>query len=462
MSEQEIPRVLFTKEMKKTHTLLLPNMLPTHFKIIREIFVNFGYKAELLQNESSNVIAEGLKYVHNDMCYPAQLVIGQMIDALKSGKYDKKKVALVITQTGGGCRASNYIYLLRKALVKAEMAYIPVVSLNFGLEDNPGFKFTTKMLLQSVAAIEYGDIIALLGNQTRPYEVNKGETNALIDSWTHKLAKKFANNSGYFGTALAGNIRDIARDFAAIQTKDIKKIKVGVVGEIYIKFAPLGNNHLQDFLEEEGCEVMIPGLLGYFLYSMENARFDKEYYGGFKRKAQFPIRNAITSFVISTETMMYRTVAEVTDKFVLPEGFRHEKTLSKGIIDHGVKMGEGWLLSAEIMELNELGYPNIVCAQPFGCLPNHIVAKGAIRSITAKEPDINIVPIDYDPSTAKVNQENRIKLMLSVAREKLPDAVRPEKKKKEVADETHNSPHTITPELKTNIAASTKVNSWEL
>lgn len=451
----EVPRVQFTKEMKKTHTLLLPNMLPVHFKIVREIFVNFGYKSELLQNEGPNVIAEGLKYVHNDMCYPAQLVIGQMIDAVKNGGYDKHKIALVITQTGGGCRASNYIFLLRKALAKAKMEYIPVVSLSFGLEENPGFKFTTKMMLQAVAAIEYGDIIALLGNQTRPYEVNKGETNTLIDKWTHVLANKFQNNSGYIGTAMAGNVRDIARSFAAIEIKKIEKIKVGVVGEIYIKFAPLGNNHLQDFLEEEGCEVMIPGLLGFFLYSMENARYDRDYYGGIKRKLQFPMRNAIINFVIGTESMMYKNIAAVTDKFVLPEGFKHEKTLSEGIIDHGVKMGEGWLLSAEIMELNELGFSNIVCAQPFGCLPNHIVAKGAVRSIVAKEPDINIVPIDYDPSTAKVNQENRIKLMLSVAKEKLPSY----KKEKE---EKLLKAQSVSDDLKSNVLASTKINSWEL
>lgn len=450
----EVQRVPFTKAMKKTHTLLLPNMLPVHFKIVREIFVNFGYNAELLENEGPNVISEGLKYVHNDMCYPAQLVIGQMIDAVKNSGYDKHKIALVITQTGGGCRASNYIFLLRKALAKAKMEYIPVVSLSFGLEYNPGFRFTFNMILQAIAAIEYGDIIALLGNQTRPYEVNKGETNTLINKWAHTLSDKFQNNSGYIGTAMAKNVRDIARDFAKIEVNKVEKIKVGIVGEIYIKFAPLGNNHLQDFLEEEGCEVMIPGLLGFFLYSMENARYDKEYYGGFKRKLWFPVKNAITSFIIGTESMMYKNIASVTDKFVLPEGFKHEKKLSEGIMDHGVKMGEGWLLSAEIMELNELGFSNIVCAQPFGCLPNHIVAKGAIRSIVAKEPGINIVPIDYDPSTAKVNQENRIKLMLSVAKEKLSSY------KKNIDKEERRTSGSKS--VKPHVVASTKLNSWEI
>lgn len=448
----EVPRVVFTKEMRKTHTLLLPNMLPVHFKIIREIFINFGYKAELLTNEGPNVIAEGLKYVHNDMCYPAQLVIGQMIDALNSGKYDKHKVALIISQTGGGCRASNYIYLLRKALVKAHMEYIPVVSLSLGLEENPGFKLTKKMILQAFAAIAYGDLIALLANQTRPYEIEKGETNKVIEKWTQILANKFANNSGYIGWAMKRNIIDITKDFDKVKAKKTEKIKVGIVGEIYIKFAPLGNNHLQDFLESEGCEVMIPGLLGYFLYSMQNAHYDKEYYGGFKRKFEMPFRSVVINIVEQIELMIYKNVASTSSKFILPEGFKHEKTLSKGIIDHGVKMGEGWLLSAEILELNELGYSNVVCAQPFGCLPNHIVAKGAIRSINAREPDINIVPIDYDPSTASVNQENRIKLMLSVAKEQL------DKKKKEQA--SHDSSHSGSSDLNSSVAARTKLDSW--
>lgn len=450
----ELPRVVFTKEMRKTHTLLLPNMLPVHFKIIREIFVNFGYKAELLTNEGPNVIEEGLKYVHNDMCYPAQLVIGQMIDALNSGKYDKHKVALIITQTGGGCRASNYIYLLRKALIKAEMEYIPVVSLSMGLESNPGFKLTKKMMLQAFSAVAYGDLIALLANQTRPYEVVKGETNKVIEKWSHILATKFANNSGYIGWAMKKNIIDITKDFDNVKIKKTDKIKVGIVGEIYIKFAPLGNNHLQDFLESEGCEVMIPGLLGYFLYSMQNAHYDKEYYGGFKRRVELPFRAAVINIVEQVELMIYKNVANTSSKFVLPEGFKHEKTLCKGIIDHGVKMGEGWLLSAEILELNELGFPNVVCAQPFGCLPNHIVAKGAIRSINSKEPGINIVPIDYDPSTASVNQENRIKLMLSVAREQL-DKKKSEKEKSDAA-------HTCSSDLNSSVAARTKLNNWEI
>jgi predicted nucleotide-binding protein (sugar kinase/HSP70/actin superfamily) len=421
-----IPEVPFTKKMKKDYTILLPNMLPIHFKMIREIFVNFGYHAELLCNEGPNVIAEGLKYVHNDMCYPAQLVIGQMIDAIHTGNYDTHKIALIITQTGGGCRASNYIYLLRKALKKAHMEYIPVLSLSVGMEKQPGFNLTLKLLLQAFAAILFGDLITLLANQTRPYEVNKGETQKVIDELVHDFAKQFSKNSGYIGWNRQKNIVKIVKAFNAIPIHKTEKIKVGVVGEIYIKFAPLGNNHLQDFLESEGCEVMIPGLLGFFLYSMENARYDKNYYGGLKSKLTWPIHAAAIHYLSRVEKGLYNTVAKMTDRYTLPEGFAVEKHLSEGIIDHGVKMGEGWLLSAEMVELYDLGYPNIVQAQPFGCLPNHIVAKGVVRSITAEHPDINIVPIDYDPSTSRVNQENRIKLMLSVAREKLDKSAKSE------------------------------------
>lgn len=410
-------RVVFTKKMKDDYTLLLPQMLPIHFELVREVFTNNGYKAELLKNEGPNVIQEGLKYVHNDMCYPAQLVIGQMLDAIKSGKYDKHKIALAITQTGGGCRASNYIFLLRKALERANLEFIPVISISFGLEKNPGFKLTYKIILQAFAGIVYGDLLTLLSNQTRPYEINKGQTDETVEKWVNILSTKFKNNRGYIGYVMKTNLKKITEDFVAIPIKKTNKIKVGIVGEIFIKFAPLGNNHLQDFLEEQDCEVMIPSLLGFFLYGMENSKYDIKYYGGIKRILSYPARKMGLSIIEFFENMIYKNVGKVTNKFTTPKGFAHMKTLCDGIIDHGVKMGEGWLLTSEMLELSELGYKNIICAQPFGCLPNHIAGKGMIRSISEKHKDTNIVPIDYDPSSTKVNQENRIKLMLSIAKE---------------------------------------------
>lgn len=418
----ELKRVEFTKEMKKDYTLLLPTMVPNTFEIIREAFINLGYKADLLVNESSNVLRTGLKYVHNDMCYPAQLVIGQLIDAVQHCGYDAHKVALVITQTGGGCRASNYIHLLRKALVNAHMEYIPVISLS-NIEKNSGFKFTTKMIMQAFAGLVYGDLINLLSSQVRPYEVTKGETDNVVKKWREILVEKFKHNKGYFGYAMSHNVTQLTKDFAAIPVTDEPKIKVGVVGEIYIKFSPLGNNHLQEMLEEQGCEVMIPSLLGFFMYGLENAKWDYKYYGGFARWKKKMINTPLLKIAEALESSIYKNVAKTSNRFNVPQGFKHMKTLSSAIIDKGVKMGEGWLLSSEVLELDELGYSNVVCAQPFGCLPNHIVAKGMIRSIAEINSDINIVPIDYDPSSTRVNQENRIKLMLAIAKEKLENRI---------------------------------------
>jgi len=414
----KLQRVEFTKAMKKDYTLLLPNMCELTFKLVKEIFVNLGYKAALLTNESPRVLSTGLKYVHNDMCYPAQLVIGQFIDAVQHCGYDSHKVALVITQTGGGCRASNYIYLLRKALVNAHLAYIPVISLST-LEKNSGFKFTTKMIMQAFAGIVYGDLISLLSSQVRPYEIHHGQTNEVADKWIQTLSHKFKNNRGYIGYSMKHNIIEMTRDFARIPYKNTNKIKVGVVGEIYIKFSPLGNNHLQEMLEEQGCEVMIPSLLGFFMYGLENAKWDYRYYGGFARWKKKVINAPLLKIAETLEAMVFKNVAATSDRFAVPLGFAHMKTLAHSIIDKGVKMGEGWLLSSEVLELDELGYSNVVCAQPFGCLANHIVAKGMIRSIAKVAPDINIVPIDYDPSSTRVNQENRIKLMLAIAQENL-------------------------------------------
>ena len=259
--------VLFTKAMKKDYTILIPNMSPIHFNIAKEVFVNHGYKVVLLDNQGPNVIREGLRYVHNDICYPAQLVIGQLIDAVKHGGYDKNKVALVITQTGGGCRASNYLFLLRKALERCRLSQIPVISLNLkGMEKNPGFKLTLFMLLQAYSAFVYGDLLMALSNQVRPYEIVPGTADALVDKWTEYLSSRFKKNRGYIGWAMKRNLEKIASEFAAIDIRKEKKIKVGIVGEIYMKYSPLGNNNLQKYLEEQGCEVMMPSMMGFLYY----------------------------------------------------------------------------------------------------------------------------------------------------------------------------------------------------
>ncbi|MGE4583383.1 MAG: 2-hydroxyglutaryl-CoA dehydratase [Sphaerochaeta sp.] len=406
---------VFTKAMKKDYTILIPNMSPVHFNIAKEVFANHGYTVVLLENEGPNVIREGLRYVHNDICYPAQLVIGQLIDALKHGGYDADKCALVITQTGGGCRASNYIFLLRKALEKCQMGHIPVISLNLkGMEKNPGFKLTPFMLLQAYSAFIYGDLLMALSNQVRPYEVTKGEADALVAKWTAYLSERFAHNRGYIGWAMKRNLNAICDEFASIPTQKQQRIKVGIVGEIYMKYSPLGNNKLQAYLEEQGCEVMVPSLMGFLYYGADNAITDRTYYG--KRFFSAKITQFILRQLYKVEEMS-RKAMQKSGKFTVPIPYTEMKKLNEGLLDYGVKMGEGWLLTAEMLDLVHSGYTNIVCAQPFGCLPNHIVAKGMIRAVTERAPEANIVPIDYDPSATHVNQENRIKLMLSIAKE---------------------------------------------
>lgn len=411
-------KAVFTEKMKKDYTILIPNMAPIHFKLLRSMFNKYGYKVELLTHEGQKVIDTGLKYVHNDTCYPALLCIGQLIEALESGQYDINKTALMITQTGGGCRASNYIHLLRKGLIKAGMPNVPVISLNFsGLEKDSCFKLTPKMLYEAISLLACADMLMVLSNQVRPYEVNKGETDKTIDKWVHKFTNDLKNSEPVAGKKLLeNNMRMICRDFANIETDKVPKIKVGIVGEVYAKFSPLANNHLEEFLQKQDCEVMLPGLLGFLIFKVDNRLEDIKLYGGSTVKSS--IVKLIIGYLSKIEGMYVDAIRQAK-KFTVPATYAHIKSLVEDVIGYGSKMGEGWFLTAEMLELIDSGYENIVCCQPFGCLPNHIVGKGMIRRIGEKNPSANIVPIDYDPGATKVNQENRIKLMLSVAKEKL-------------------------------------------
>ena len=394
------------KRNLQEYTILAPMMAPIHFSFIKKLFACYGYNIVLLTNGGQSVIEHGLKYVHNDTCYPALLVIGQMIEALESGKYDLNNTAVMITQTGGGCRASNYLHLLKKAIKKAGFDTVPVISLNLsGLEKDSSLKITFSMLRRAIAALIYGDLLMLLKNQTKPYEANKGDSDALVEKWENDIILQFDRNTGYS--------RKDVRHNAKIPIKNIKKIKVGVVGEIYVKYSDIGNNNLEDFLLSQDCEINVPGLLGFIQYMINNRLSDIELYGGniFKRKAYELAMKYISSFEMAIIDALKGS------RYTAPSTFEHTKSLVKGVIGYGSKMGEGWLLTAEMLELIENGYNNIICTQPFGCLPNHIVGKGMIRKIRELHANANIVPIDYDPGATKVNQENRIKLMLSVAKE---------------------------------------------
>lgn len=412
-------RLEFTKEMKKTHKILFPNMCDVHFSILQKVFESFGYTVELLRNTDQGVIDEGLKYVHNDTCYPALLTIGQMMSALKSGNYDLDHTALMMSQTGGGCRASNYIHLLRKALTNAGMEQIPVISVNLsGLEKNSGFKMTLPMLRRAIACLTYGDMLTLLHNQTKPYEVNRGESKKLVEKWTGFICKLFEEKKGISPKAIKMYLGQIVSDFQKIEVNKVPKVKVGIVGEIYVKYSALANNNLELFLAEQDCEVMVPGILAFMLFKVDNRLEDITLYGG--SKAKYGVIKTLFDYLTIFET--YLLDALKGSSFTKPASYMHLKELVEPIIGYGCKMGEGWLLTAEMMELIEQGYGNIVCAQPFGCLPNHIVGKGMIRKIRNVHPKANIVPVDYDASATKVNQENRIKLMLAVAKEELEEA----------------------------------------
>ncbi len=406
-------RVEFTREMKKDYTIITPNMAPIHFELIKDVLVSFGYKIDLLTTTGREIVDEGLKYVHNDTCYPALLSIGQMMHALHSGKYDLHKVALVMTQTGGGCRASNYIHLLRKALKKDGLDYIPVISLNLsGLESNSGFKITLPLLRRAIAALTYGDLLMLLKNQTKPYELTFGESDRLVSGWTKKLTKLFEENRAFTQREVRAYFDEITESFARIPVERRPKTKVGIVGEIYVKYSALANNGLEDFLFHEGCEVMVPGIVGFMIFKVDNRLEDIELYGGSSAKKQ--LCTMLKWYFTKFERDLIESVKKFP-QFTAPAPYSHLKELAGQVIGYGCKMGEGWLLTAEMMELIESGYENVVCTQPFGCLPNHIVGKGMIRKVKKVCPQANIVPIDYDPSATAVNQENRIKLMLAVA-----------------------------------------------
>ena len=402
----------FTEDMIKTHTILVPDMLPIHFKLLVAIFEAEGYKMELLRNDSRAVVDEGLKNVHNDACYPALLVIGQFMDALNSGKYDPDKTALLITQTGGGCRASNYIHLLRKAVDK-NYPQVPVVSLNFsGLEKDSAFRISPKNFIKLLHAVLYGDLLMTCYNKCRAYEVSKGESKKMLAKWENRLGNIFRKGSNmYLKTKKI--YRDILNDFGSIELSGEKKIKVGIVGEIYVKYSPLANNHLEDFLISEGCEPVVPSLLEFVMYCAAGTFNDAKIYDHQTMSSR--IYKLGYKLIYSKQKELIRIMKE-QGSFEPLHDFEYLRALADKYINQGVVMGEGWLIPAEMAALAKSGVENIICTQPFGCLPNHIVAKGMARAIKQDNPNANIVAIDYDPGATRVNQENRIKLMLANAR----------------------------------------------
>ena len=409
----------FTPEMKKTHKILIPNLAPVQFRILAAVMRQAGYTCELLENCGSQVCELGLKYVHNDTCYPALLVIGQFLDALGSGKYDLDHTALIITQTGGGCRASNYIHLLRKALSKAGYGQVPVVSLNFsGLEKDSGFPMTVPMMRKLLACIYYGDLLVALRAQTEPYETHKGDAQALQEKWLDTICGWVLQDKGWTGREIKAAMPKIAREFAAIPVHRVPKVKVGVVGEILVKFHPTANNQIVDVIEREGCEAVVPGLAEFFLFGIAGGIFQKDPLG---RSAKGAVGSRIGLWAIAKMRAPVTKALEASSRFEPPADIYELAEYASEILSLCNSMGEGWLLTAEMVELIRTGAPNVVCTQPFACLPNHVVGKAVIKELRRRYPDSNIVAVDYDPGASEVNQLNRIKLMISVAKANLAD-----------------------------------------
>ncbi len=412
-----ISKVPFTEEMRKDYTILCPQMSPIHFEIMQAGFEACGYHFEVLGNDNRHAVDVGLKYVNNDACYPSLIVVGQIMDALLSGKYDLQKVAIIMTQTGGGCRATNYVGFIRRALEKAGMEQIPVISLNLaGIESNPGFHLNAELLMRVSYSALFGDIFMRCVYRMRPYEKEPGSVDALHAKWAKKC-REFVSRKHINYFTFGKMCRQIIREFDAIPIhEDLRKPRVGIVGEILVKFAPAANNHLVELLESEGAEAVVPDLLDFMLYCFYNQIYKADYLGT-SRKASSLSRLGIWAL----EKLRGPAAGEFAKSrhFTPPVSIYKLVEYAAPIVNIGNQTGEGWFLTGEMVELIHSGVNNIVCTQPFGCLPNHVVGKGVIKELRRRFPLSNIVAIDYDPGASEVNQLNRIKLMLSTAQKNL-------------------------------------------
>ena len=405
-------RKIFTEEMRKNYTILCPQMSPIHFDLLETAFNNAGYNLVILNNDNRSAIDCGLKYVNNDACYPSLLIVGQMMQALESGQYDLNKTALIMTQTGGGCRATNYIGFIRRALAKAGMEQIPVLSLNLsGLEKQPGFKITPALAIRGIYAVLFGDIFERCVYRMRPYEKVKGTTDAIHKKWLEKCRKFLCKKHVSF-FEYKSMCTKMIKEIDAIEVTGEKKPRVGIVGEILVKFSPTANNHVVELLESEGAEAVVPDLMDFLLYCFRNQEFKHKYLGTSKKSAVVAKMGIWAINVFRKSTVR---ACKKSKNFDPPANINVTAKNASKIVSIGNQTGEGWFLTGEMIELINSGAKNIVCAQPFGCLPNHVVGKGVIKQLRQRYPGSNIVAIDYDPGASEVNQLNRIKLMLSTA-----------------------------------------------
>lgn len=412
----EVIKPPFTKEMKKDYTILIPQMIPVHFELLETAVRSCGYNVELLRECTPHTVETGLKYVNNDACYPSILTTGQFIEALQSGKYDVNKTALIMSQTGGGCRATNYIGFIRKALKDAGFGQVPVISFNVvGMEKNPGFKLTPKLLEKLIRAVIIGDLLQKLLHKNRAYEINKGESDKLYQVWLEKSKKIIEKSSN---REFKKTIFDMVDSFEKIELDMSKeKPKVGIVGEVLIKYHPFGNNYVADLLEKEGAEVVLPDFMGFVKFMATHKITFNQLLNINKTSAK------ISKIAIKLIDIMEKNTVEALSKskknYLMPCDIWHLEDKVKNILSIGNQTGEGWFLTAEMIEYIENDIPNIICVQPFACLPNHVVGKGVIKTIREQYPMANITPVDYDPGASETNQTNRIKLLMTVAKDNL-------------------------------------------
>ena len=411
-----VKKKIFTKEMRKDYTILIPQMAPIHFELLEAAVRASGYNVELLRECTQKTVETGLKYVNNDACYPSILVTGQMIEALQSGKYDLNKTALIMSQTGGGCRATNYIGFIRKALKDAGFENIPVISFNIvGMEKMPGFKLTIPLVERLLKMVIYGDLLQKMLTKNRAYEVNKGETQKLFDTWLEKCKKLLEkSNSKEFKQS----IYDIVNDFEKIELDtSVKKPKVGIVGEVLIKYHPFGNNYVADILEKEGAEVILPDFMGFAKFMCTHKITFNSLLN--TNKTSSKIMKTAIKLIDLLEKDVKIALANSKKGYLQPCDIWHLEDKVKNVLSIGNQTGEGWFLTAEMIEYIENDIPNIICVQPFACLPNHVVGKGVIKTIRNLYPEANISPVDYDPGASEANQTNRIKLLMTVAKDNL-------------------------------------------
>lgn len=414
--DYEIHKKIFTKDMRKDYTILIPQMAPIHFELLETAVKSSGYNVELLRNCTQKTVETGLKYVNNDACYPSILTTGQMIEALQSGKYDLNKTALIMSQTGGGCRATNYIGFIRKALKDAGFANVPVISFNIvGMEKMPGFKITVPLMEKLLKTVIYGDLLQKMLTKNRAYEVNKGETQKLFDSWMKKCKELLVKSNN---KEFKQSIYDIVNDFEKIELDtSIEKPKVGIVGEVLIKYHPFGNNFVADLLEKEGAEVILPDFMGFVKFMATHKITFNNLLN--TNKTSSKIMKAAIHLIDILEKDFKIALANSKKNYLPPCDIWHLEDKVKDVLSIGNQTGEGWFLTAEMIEYIEHDIPNIICVQPFACLPNHVVGKGVIKTIREKYPDANISPVDYDPGASETNQANRIKLLMTVAKDNL-------------------------------------------